>query len=315
MRSPVSRQFPLSRCRGHSGMVDTEILTIRTNDPKYGRLVFDAIAAGPPDGELVLLLHGFPQTKRCYRGQLPALAAAGYRAVAVDQRGYSPGARPAGVEAYHTDHLSADVLRIADALGAEKFHLVGHDFGAVVGWQIAARHGKRLLTYTPLAVGHPLAYVEAIADPDGDQLMRSGYFEWFVKPETDQELGDYERLYAIYPAAGLSEEDANAYAAALGTPDAIGACLNWYRASGIHQITNLPPVTVPVLFIWSTEDVALGPASAYGTERHVAGPYRLEVIEGVDHWLPEHATARVNELLLEHLSVNGAASSSSWTEG
>lgn len=283
-------------------MTDLESLTIETEDPIYGRLVFDAMAAGPANGELVLLLHGFPQTKRSYRGQLPILAAAGYRAVAVDQRGYSPGARPAGVDAYHTDHLTGDVLRIADALGADKFHLVGHDFGAVVGWQVAARHGDRLLTYNPLAVGHPLAYVEALTEADGDQVTRSGYFEWFQKPETDQELGDYDRLHAIYPAAGLSEEDADAYATALGSPEAIGACLNWYRASGIHQILDLPAVKVPVLFIWSTEDVALGPASAYGTQRHVAGPYRFEVIEGVDHWLPEHATERVNELLLEHLS-------------
>ena len=281
-------------------MAELELLTIETVDPIYGPLIFDAIASGPAEGQLVLLLHGFPQTKRSYRDQLPALAAAGYRAVAVDQRGYSPGARPAGVEAYRTDHLTADVLRIADALGSDRFHLVGHDFGAVVGWQVAARHGDRLLTYNPLAVGHPLAYVEALAEPDGDQLARSGYFEWFLKPETDEELGDYDRLRAIYPAAGLSEEDADAYASALGAPEAIGSCLNWYRASGIHQITDLPPVTVPVLFIWSTEDVALGPASAYGTERHVAGPYRFEVIEGVDHWLPEHATQRVNQLLLEH---------------
>lgn len=281
----------------------SELLDIEITDPEYGKLVFAASAAGPEDGDLVLLLHGFPQTKLSMRWQVAALAEAGYRAVAVDQRGYSPGARPAGVEAYRTDRLTGDVLRIADALGASRFHLVGHDFGAVVGWQLACRYGERLATYTPLSVGHPMAYVEAAALPDGDQQERSGYFEWLRAPETADELGDYERLHALYVAAGLGQDEPEADARALGNPDTMRACLNWYRASGIHQIIDLEPVTVPVLFIWSTEDVALGPASAYRTERHVAGPYRLEVIEGVDHWLPEHATDRVNQLLLEHLAA------------
>jgi pimeloyl-ACP methyl ester carboxylesterase len=286
-------------------MAGSEQLTIETVDPDYGPLLFDALAAGPSDGEPVLLLHGFPETKRSFRHQVAALADAGYRAVAVDQRGISPRARPAGVEAYQSHRLTADVLRIADALGAPRFHLVGHDFGAVVGWQVAARHGDRLASYSSLSVGHPLAYVEALADPDGDQLARSGYFDWFVKPETAEELGSYDRLHALYLAAGLGEDDAVAYATHLGSPEAIGAGLNWYRASGVDQITGLSPVTTPVLFIWSTEDPALGPASAYGTERHVAGPYRFEVIEGVDHWLPEHATERVNQLLLEQLAAHG----------
>ena len=148
----------------------TRDLTIDTHDPVYGPLTFDAVTAGPGDGELVLLLHGFPQTKFAYRAQLPGLAEAGYRAVAVDQRGYSPNARPTGVEAYHTDNLTADVLRIADALGAKRFHLVGHDFGAVIGWQVAARHPDRLATYTSLSVGHPIAYVDSYGEADHEDF-------------------------------------------------------------------------------------------------------------------------------------------------
>ncbi len=280
-----------------------EAIEIAIDDPTYGRLTFDAYAMGPAEGDLVLLLHGFPQNKYSYRAQLPALAAAGYRAVGVDQRGYSPGARPAGIEAYHSAHLTADVLAIAGALGAGRFHLVGHDFGAVIGWQVAARHADRLATYTALSVGHPLAYVDALADADGDQVARSGYFDWFVKPETDAELGDYEALRGLYAAAGLGDEEGEVYARALGSPEAIGSALNWYRASGEHQITDLPPVTVPLLFIWSTEDPALGPKSAYGTAQYVEGPYTFDVIEGVDHWLPEHAAERVNQLLIAHLAA------------
>ncbi len=288
-------------------MSDFEELAIETSDPVYGKLVFDAFAAGPPGGELVLLLHGFPQTKRAFRRQLPALAEAGYRAVTVDQRGYSPRARPVGVEAYHTDFLTADVLRLADALGAERFHLVGHDFGAVIGWQVAARHPQRLATYTSVSVGHPLSYLDALADPDGEQQARSGYFEWFVNPATDAELGSYERMHDLYLAAGLSAADAVAYAQALGSPEAVGSGLNWYRASGLHQIAGLMDVVVPTMLIWSTEDPALGLAQAAGTGKYVTARYRFEVIEGVDHWVPEHAPDRVNALLLEQLGAHPVA--------
>jgi pimeloyl-ACP methyl ester carboxylesterase len=275
-------------------------LRITIDDPDVGSLTFDAWACGPAGGDLVLLLHGFPETKRCYRAQLPALGAAGYRAVAVDQRGYSPDARPAGVEAYDLRAITRDVLGIADALGAERFHLVGHDYGAVIGWQVAARHGGRLATYTTLSVGHPIAYLEGYAT--GDQEERSKYFHWFRDPATDAELGSYDALHALYLAAGLSAEDAHEYATALGSPEAIGAGLNWYRAAGPYMIEDLPPVEVPVLFLWSTEDPALGPESAYGTAAHVDGPYELIVLDGIDHWIPEHAADAVNEHLLAHLA-------------
>ena len=275
-------------------------LQISVDDPSAGALTFDAWAAGPPDGDLVLLLHGFPEMKRSYRAQLPALGDAGYRAVAVDQRGYSPGARPVGVEHYDLRNITRDTLAIADALGAPRFHLVGHDYGAVIGWQVAARHGDRLATYTTLSVGHPVAYLEAYAT--GDQEERSKYFHWFRDPATDAELGSYERLHALYIAAGLSEADAVEYATALGSPEAIGAGLNWYRAAGPYLIEDLPPVEVPVLFLWSTEDPALGPESAYGTAAHVDGPFELVVLDGIDHWIPEHAADTVNEHLLTHLA-------------
>lgn len=269
-----------------------------------GSLTFDVRAAGPDDGPLVVLLHGFPQTSWAWRHQLETLAGAGYRVRAPDQRGYSPGARPPGVEAYRSERLMADVLGLVDHEGAERFHVVGHDWGATIAWQLAARHGDRLATLSTLSVPHPLAYSTALASPDTDQASRSSYFEIFRAEGAELQLlaEGATGLRFVYTASGLSEEEAAPYLEALGTPEALGAALNWYRAAGPHLVQGLGPITVPTLHVWSTEDPALGREGAEATREHVEGPYRFEVLEGVDHWIPEHAPDVLDRLLLEHLA-------------
>jgi pimeloyl-ACP methyl ester carboxylesterase len=269
-----------------------------------GDLRFDATVAGPERGPVVVLLHGFPQTRRCWRHQIPALADAGYRVVAPDQRGYAPGARPPGVAAYGIHHLVGDVLAFIDWTGADEAHVVGHDWGATVAWQLAGRHGDRLLSVTPISVPHPLAYTAALHDPGADQRDRSWYFDWFAEAGAAEQLlaDDAARLRAVYTATGLGEADADAYVAELGTPEALNAALNWYRASGVELLDGLGAVTVPTMHIWSTEDMALGPEGARATGDFVDGPYRLEVLDGVGHWIPELAADRCSELLLDHLA-------------
>lgn len=269
-----------------------------------GALTFDVTATGPEGGQVVILLHGFPQTSACWRHVVPVLADAGYRVLAPDQRGYSPGARPEGVAAYHSAELTADVLGIADAVGVERFHLVGHDWGASIAWQLAARHGDRLLTVTPISVPHPLAYATALASPDTDQEQRSSYFPMFRAEGAEEGMlaNDAAGLRMIYLAGGLTEEEAAPHLAALSSPEALGAALNWYRAAGAHLIADLGPITVPTMHVWSTEDVALGREGAEATGDFVAGPYELAVLEGVDHWIPDHAPDPLNELLMRHLA-------------
>src|ERR687892_2466654 len=116
-----------------------EPMSVRSTQITVGAHTFDALADGPDDAELVLLLHGFPQTSASWREQIEALAAAGHRAVAPDQRGYSPNARPTDVAAYAMPELVGDVLELADALGAERFHLVGHDWGGAGAGRGAGR--------------------------------------------------------------------------------------------------------------------------------------------------------------------------------
>lgn len=268
-------------------------------------LSFDVLVAGPPDGEPVVLLHGFPQTSYSWRAQVAALASAGYRAVAPDQRGYSPGARPSAVDAYGIEHLVADVLGLADALDVESFHLVGHDWGGAVAWQVAGRHPDRLRTLTVVSTPHPVAFTRALrGELGGDQGERSKYFEMFRAEGAEDGMlaADAQGLRLVFLASGLSEEQSRPYLTHLGTPEALGAALNWYRAADVTAVEGLGPITTPTMYVWSTNDPALGREAAEATADCVEGPYRFEVLDEVGHWVPEEAAEDLNRLLLEHLT-------------
>jgi pimeloyl-ACP methyl ester carboxylesterase len=265
-----------------------------------GDLVFDAVAAGPSDGRLVLLLHGFPQSSWCWRFVQPALAEAGLRVVAPEQRGYSPGARPEGVDAYRMPHLLGDVLGMLDGLGADRADVVGHDWGAAVAWQLATRHPGRLRTLTAVSVPHPLAFVEALRT-DADQRQRSQYMKRFqVEGAAEDELlhgeGGLRSLFGPLPAA-------QPYVDLMRQPGVLTKCLNWYRAQALADIEGIGPTTVPTLHVWSDEDPALGRYAAEATADHVAAPYRLEILTGVGHWIPEQAFGPLTAWLLEHLAT------------
>jgi pimeloyl-ACP methyl ester carboxylesterase len=270
-----------------------------------GDLVLDAVAVGPADGRLVLLLHGFPQTGWSWRGVWPALAGAGHRVVAPDQRGYSPGARPTGAEHYAMPSLVADVVGVLDALGADRADVVGHDWGAAVAWQLAGRHPERVRTLTAVSVPHPLAFVEALRTDD-DQRHRSTYMRDLARPGYEDELlaDGAARLRSLFE--GVPHVDVEQVLSRLGEPAALRCALDWYAAQTVEDATGLGPVTAPTLHVWSDQDAALGQAGARATGRFVEGPYRLEVLPGVTHWVPEQAADRLAALLLEHLAAHPA---------
>jgi pimeloyl-ACP methyl ester carboxylesterase len=266
-----------------------------------GDLVFDARADGPEDGELVLLLHGFPQTSFSWRHQLPALAAAGFQAVAPDQRGYSPRARPADVTSYRADRYVDDVLGLADILDADRFHLVGHDFGGFVAWDVASHHPERISTLTVVSTPHPAPFSRSILE-GGEQRERSSYMLFFRSPEAEAFFLDNDAggLRGIYEASGLAEYDE--YVRVLTQPGAMTGALNWYRAVDRSAAARIGAITTPTLYVWSTNDPALGREAAEATAQHVDGPYRFEVLEGVSHWIPEEAPEALNALLIDHLA-------------
>ncbi|MDP9442491.1 MAG: alpha/beta hydrolase [Actinomycetota bacterium] len=271
-----------------------------------GGMIFRGRAAGPDTGRLVLLLHGFPQTSRSWAATLDSLADAGYRAVAFDQRGYSPGARPEAVEAYAIGHLVSDVIAVADDIGGHEFDLVGHDWGGLVAWHVAGQYSSRVRTLTAVSTPHPAAFGRALSgELGGDQAERSWYMEFFQQPEVPEEAllkDDAAALRGLY--TGVPDDAVDEYVRELTQPGVLTAALNYYRAIPLAPRPEMEPVTTPTLYVWSTEDVALGPEAAEATAEHVRGPYRFEVLEGVSHWIPETAPDELNRLLLEHLSTH-----------
>jgi pimeloyl-ACP methyl ester carboxylesterase len=267
---------------------------------------FEADVAGNPGDELVLLLHGFPQTSHTWREQLPALGNAGYYAVAPNQRGYSPGARPAGREHYATELLVADALAMADTLNCERFHLVGHDWGGQLTWLIAAHHREVVKTLTVLSRPHPAAFAKAMA-ADPEQANRSRHHKAFQSDDAVALLlaDDAQRLRSALTDQGVPEADARAYLERLSTPDALEAAVNWYRAgSGDSALVgdDVPTVAVPTLYLWGNSDATVGRLAAEATAESVSGAYRFEVIDGAGHFLTDQAPMLVNTLLLAHLA-------------
>ena len=265
-----------------------------------GSLVFDVTTAGPPDGPPVLLLHGFPQTSWSWRHVIRALAQAGYRAIAVDQRGYSAQASPESVDEYAGHHLVKDVIGLLDALDIPSVHLVGHDWGAAVAWQIAGHYPQRVRTLSALSVPHPAAFAEALTT-DADQQARSAYMADFARPGHEEVLlaNGASNLRALFgDGTGVDVEHV---LSRVGTGPELRRALNWYSAQSLQGAARTPLTQVPTLHIWSDADWALGEYGARATERFVSGPYRFEVLRGISHWIPEHAPDATAELVMEHI--------------
>jgi pimeloyl-ACP methyl ester carboxylesterase len=265
---------------------------------RVGALELDVLEVGT--GDPVLLLHGFPQTSHCWRDVVPHLAR--YRVLAPDQRGYSAGARPPDVEDYRLPRLVEDALGLLDALDVDRAHVVGHDWGAAVAWQLGARHPHRVRTLTSVSVPHPQAFMEALRTDD-DQRKRSLYMRDFARPGHAEVLlaDDAAALRGLFGDAPASV-DVDAMVTAAREPGALDAWLRWYAAQRRDDIADTPAVGVPTLHVWSDGDRALGRAGAELTAQWCTGPYRFEVLPGVSHWVPEQAPDLLRRLLREHLA-------------
>lgn len=278
--------------------------TVTISTPESGELTFDVLRSEVPDGPQVIALHGFPQGARAWSGVAERLAQDDIGLVAIDQRGYSPGARPVGVEHYRDHLLSADVLAIADALGIGRFHLVGHDWGSHVAWVTAAAHPDRVQTLTAVSIPHPNAFGAALRK-DPDQAKRSEYIRLFWQPGAAEEalLAD-DGAWLRTALADVDPADAEHYVSRLQEPGALTAALSWYRAMASNA-KDPANVTVPTTFVWSDRDDAVGRVAAELCEQYVDGDYRFVELTGVTHWIPERAPGPLAAAIAER--VRGTA--------
>ncbi len=265
-----------------------------------GECTFRTSESGPADGELIVLLHGFPQHADSWDSVVPLLNDAGYRTVTFNQRGYSPEAQPSRRRDYAIPELVADVVAVIDAHGG-RAHVVGHDWGALVAWAVAQDHPDQVATVTAVSVPHPRAFLTSMVT--SRQIVSSWYMAFFQLPWLPERLLRRQWNWFLSDYAGLSREAAERDLAAFPDPQALTGPLNWYRALPMVNLWKISGTRVqrPTLYVWSDRDVALKRKGAEATFRHVDGPYTFEILTGVSHWIPEEAPGPFVDLLLAHL--------------
>lgn len=268
--------------------------------PRDG-LVFDVRDAGPPDGDPVLLLHGFPQDGASWAPVLPALHEAGLRTLAPDQRGYSPRARPGAIVAYRVQELVDDAVALLDAAGLRRVHLVGHDWGGTVAWALAGRLPERVSTLTVLSTPHPQAFRRAARTT---QAFRSWHMLAFQVPRVPELV--LARAFGRWLAStGLPPAEVDRLTARMRAPGALTGALAWYRALRYSAREHFPTIRVPTTYIWGRNDPALGRMGAELTRDAVSAPYRFVELDA-GHWLPETRPLQVASVLRDRIRTVAA---------
>ena len=264
-----------------------------------------AVAEGPKDGPVVLLLHGFPEFWYGWRKQIEPLTAAGFRVIVPDQRGYNLSSKPSGIAAYSLTELVSDVIAIADQLGQERIYLAGHDWGAAVAWSAALLHPQRVAKLVVLNVPHPSVMRKFISTRPR-QLLRSWYMLFFQLPwlpeaffsAFDFRMGARALFRSSRPRT-FSGEDLAQYRAAWSQPRAITSMINWYRALFRTRV-KFPDrtVRVPTRILWGERDAFLLAEMAHESLRYCTNA-ELFTFANATHWLQHEEPARVSELLID----------------
>jgi pimeloyl-ACP methyl ester carboxylesterase len=264
-------------------------------------LTFDVLDGGPLDGPAVVLLHGFPERASQWRDVGELLHAHGFRTLAPDQRGYSPGARPRGRHSYRMSRLVADTVALAGEYGAP-VHLVGHDWGAAVAWSTAAAHPDVVRTLTTVSVPHPAAYLRSLMT--SSQALRSWYLLAFQPPGLVEGLARAApaALALVLRRAGLSDAEVARFHREIVEYGALPGALGWYRALPFSFGSTPGPVRVPTTHVWSDGDMALARRGAELTGRQVEASYELRVLRRVGHWVPTQAPGALAEIILARIT-------------
>ncbi|WP_067436290.1 alpha/beta fold hydrolase [Nocardioides jensenii] len=265
-------------------------------------LTFDVIDEGPIDGPVAVLLHGFPQRASSWNAVASRLHGQGIRTVAPDQRGYSPRARPHRRAAYRMENLVADVETLIRTLDVGPVHLVGHDWGSAVAWTTAVAHPELVRSLTAVSVTHPAAFLRSMV---GTQVLRSWYMGFFQLPWLPERvLADPAGARRALGRTGMTREMVETFGSDIVEYGALRGSLNWYRALPFtHPRVLRGRVAAPTTLVWSDGDVAAGRRGVELAERHVAGPFELQVLTGISHWIPDEAPDVLAEIVCERIDA------------
>ncbi|WP_394837093.1 alpha/beta hydrolase [Pendulispora rubella] len=258
------------------------------------------------DGPPIVLLHGFPQNSYTWRKNLPTLADAGFRVIAPDMRGYGQSDKPQAVADYKTEHLVADVRALVHALGYERVHLVGHDWGGVVAFHVTAAHPELVERLVILNGPHPNVFRKSLFRSQA-QRIRAWYVFLFQLPFLPERMlarkGTLARMLRLYGPGVFSKEDLATYTDAVRKPGAARCMVNYYRAASRwhHEI---PVITRPTLVLWGEKDLALHPSQVDGLEKHVTD-LTVKRFPDATHWLNEEKPVEVHEEIVRFLRAAG----------
>jgi pimeloyl-ACP methyl ester carboxylesterase len=262
--------------------------------------------AGPADGPLVILLHGFPEFWYGWRGQIEPLASAGYRVVAPDQRGYNLSEVPKGVKAYRMDELVKDVIGLVDVLGYENCYLVGHDWGAAVAWSVALSHPSRVGKLAILNVPHPAVMLDFLKK-NPRQMLKSWYIaffqihglaDWLVRQNDFQQAA--ASLRGSSQPGTFSDEDIAEYKKAWKNSAGLTGMINWYRALARFRpsMPADPRLRMPVCILWGKRDDFLSYQMAELSAK-LCDQGRLTFFDQATHWVQHEEAHAVSQALIE----------------
>jgi pimeloyl-ACP methyl ester carboxylesterase len=263
-------------------------------------LTFEVAEEGA--GTPVVLLHGFPDTSALWRHQVAALTGAGFRTIAPDMRGRGRSDKPPDVADYALTKIVGDVTGIMDALGVQRAHVVGHDWGAAVAWLVAMLAPTRVDHLVAISVGAP----GAAGLPTLEALQKGWYRILFDMPGVAEDLFQRNDWYLARTLLEGGGDNFETYVANLSEPGALTAALNWYRANvPVQRLLGgtppLPPVAAPTMGVFGTADVALTEEQMVKSASKVSGTWRYERLEGIGHFVPLDAPDQLNKLLLDFL--------------
>lgn len=267
---------------------------------------FECMAVGNKDDELVILLHGFPETAYMWRNLMTDLARNELYCLAPNLRGYSKDACPKGKKNYKLEALAGDIIDISKALNRSKFHLVGHDWGAAIGWKVVYDHPDTVISWTGLSLPHLQAFGEAIVN-DKEQQKMSRYiraFQWPWLPEIKIRKNDFKLFRKLWKQS--ETEEINAYLQVFRNPNQLTAALNYYRANykllkKTSQSLILGEIKVPTLFIWGNKDIAIGSVAVENGHQYMKSDYNYFELDA-GHWLVQTEYKALKSAVETHIN-------------